>query len=48
VRWARLPDIRDAGETKQMDEEVDAMRGILLGVLTGATVWFMVYVAMFL
>jgi hypothetical protein len=31
----------------QMDEEVDAMRGILLGVLTGASVWFMVYVAMF-
>jgi hypothetical protein len=32
---------------KQMDEEVDAVRGILLGVLTGASVWFMVYVAMF-
>ena len=31
-----------------MDEEVDAVRGILLGVLTGAGVWFMVYAAMFL
>jgi hypothetical protein len=31
-----------------MDEEINAMRGILLGVLTGATVWFMVYAAMFL
>jgi hypothetical protein len=30
-----------------MEEETDAMRGILLGVLTGATVWFMVYVVMF-
>ena len=30
-----------------MEEETDAMRGILLGVLTGATVWVMVYVAMF-
>jgi hypothetical protein len=27
-----------------MDEEVDTMRGIVLGVLTGATVWLMVYV----
>jgi hypothetical protein len=32
---------------KSMEEETDAMRGILLGVLTGATVWFMVYVAIF-
>ena len=47
VRPALLPEITGAGETKQMDEEVNAMRGILLGVLTGATVWFMVYVAMF-
>jgi hypothetical protein len=31
-----------------MDEEINAMRGILLGVLTGATVWLMVYVAAFL
>jgi hypothetical protein len=31
-----------------MDEEVSAMRGIILGVVTGAGVWFMVYVAMFL
>jgi hypothetical protein len=31
-----------------MDAEVSAMRGILLGVVTGAGVWFMVYVAMFL
>jgi hypothetical protein len=30
-----------------MDEEVGAMRGILLGVLTGAAVWFLAYVAMF-
>jgi hypothetical protein len=31
-----------------MDEEVGAMRGILLGVLTGATLWLMVYAAAFL
>jgi hypothetical protein len=31
-----------------MDEEADAMRGILLGVLTGATVWLTIYAAMFL
>jgi len=31
-----------------MEEEADAMRGILLGVLTGATVWLTIYVAMFL
>lgn len=31
-----------------MDEEIDAMRGILLGVLTGATLWLMVYAAAFL
>jgi hypothetical protein len=31
-----------------MDEEIDAMRGILLGVLTGATVWLTIYVAAFL
>lgn len=29
-------------------EEVSAMRGILLGVVTGATLWLMVYVATFL
>jgi hypothetical protein len=28
-----------------MDEEVNAMRGILLGVVTGATVWLMIYAA---
>lgn len=47
VRRALLPDIPGAGETKRMDEEVNAMRGILLGVLTGAAVWFLAYVAMF-
>jgi hypothetical protein len=31
-----------------MDEEINAMRGILLGVLTGATVWLMIYAAAFL
>jgi hypothetical protein len=31
-----------------MDDEVDAMRGILLGVLTGASVWLTIYVATFL
>ena len=31
-----------------MDEEIDAMRGILLGVLTGATVWLTIYAAAFL
>lgn len=31
-----------------MDEETNAMRGILLGVLTGATVWLMIYAATFL
>ena len=46
VRRVLLPEIPGVEETKQMDEEVDAMRGILLGVLTGAAVWFMVYVAM--
>jgi hypothetical protein len=29
-------------------EEVSAMRGILLGVVTGATLWLMVYAATFL
>ena len=33
---------------KYMDEEVNAMRGILLGVLTGATVWLMIYAVTFL
>jgi hypothetical protein len=40
--------VKSSTRGKQMEEEVEAMRGILLGVLTGATVWFMVYVAMFL
>ena len=31
-----------------MDEEVNAMRGIVLGVLTGATLWLMIYAATFL
>ncbi len=39
-------DIPLAGET--MDEEISAMRGILLGVLTGATLWLMIYAATFL
>jgi hypothetical protein len=39
-------DISLAGET--MDEEISAMRGILLGVLTGATLWLMIYAATFL
>lgn len=26
-----------------MDEEIDAVRGIVLGVMTGATVWLMIY-----
>ena len=46
VRRILLPEIPGVGETRKMDEEVNAMRGILLGVLTGAAVWFMVYVAM--
>jgi hypothetical protein len=32
----------------QMEEEINAVRGILLGVLTGATVWLMIYAAAFL
>lgn len=28
-----------------MDEEIDAMRGILLGVLSGASVWLAIYAA---
>lgn len=32
----------------KMDEEINAVRGILLGVLTGATVWLMIYAAAFL
>ena len=31
-----------------MEEETSAVRGILLGVLTGATVWLMIYAATFL
>jgi hypothetical protein len=26
-----------------MEEEINAVRGILLGVMTGATVWLMIY-----
>jgi hypothetical protein len=36
-----------AGENR-MEEEINAVRGILLGVLTGATVWLMIYAATFL
>ena len=36
--------VRVRGVTK-MDEEIDAVRGILLGVITGATVWLMIYAA---
>jgi hypothetical protein len=31
-----------------MEEEMGAMHGIVLGVLTGATLWVMIYVATFL
>ncbi len=48
VRRALIEESSDAGETQRMDEEVNAMRGILLGVLTGATLWLMIYAATFL
>jgi len=33
---------------RQMEEEIGAIRGIVLGVVTGATLWLMIYAATFL